>query len=80
MEIRDILAFNLRRLRRLRGLSQEEVAHRAEIDRSYISSLERSVYGAGIDVVGRLAHVLEVEAAELLRPPPPIRRDKKSGR
>jgi transcriptional regulator with XRE-family HTH domain len=67
MEIREILAANLRKLRRVKGLSQEELAHRAEIDRTYISALERSVYAASIDVLDRLARVLGVEAADLLR-------------
>ena len=66
MEIREVLALNLRRLRQARGLSQEELAHRAEIDRTYISSLERCVYAATIDVLDKLARVLEVEASELL--------------
>jgi len=67
MEIRDALALNLRRLRHAQGLSQEELADRAEIDRTYISSLERCVYGATIDVVDKLARVLGVEAADLIR-------------
>jgi transcriptional regulator with XRE-family HTH domain len=71
MDIREVLALNLRKLRRARRLSQEELAHRAEIDRTYISSLERSVYSAGIDVVDRLAKVLGVEASDLLRLPTP---------
>ena len=69
MDIREILAINLRKLRQARGLSQEELAHRAEIDRTYISALERSVYAAGIDVVDRLARSLGVEAADLLTRP-----------
>jgi ribosome-binding protein aMBF1 (putative translation factor) len=69
MEIREVLALNLRKHRRLLGLSQEELAHRAEIDRTYISALERCVYAAGIDVVDRLARVLGMEAADLLRKP-----------
>ncbi|MDR3473557.1 MAG: helix-turn-helix transcriptional regulator [Devosia sp.] len=69
MEIREILAANLRRLRHARGLSQEELAHGAEIDRTYISALERGVYAAGIEVVDRLAKVLGVSAAELLEQP-----------
>ena len=69
MDIREILAINLRKLRRARGFSQEELAHRAEIDRTYISALERSVYAAGIDVVDRLARALGVEAADLLTRP-----------
>lgn len=71
MEIRDTLALNLRTLRQARGMSQEELAHRAEIDRTYVSALERSVYAAGIDVLDRLATALGVEAADLLRPAPP---------
>lgn len=69
MGIREVLALNLRTLRRVRGMSQEEVAHLAEIDRTYVSALERSVYAASIDVVDRLARVLGVEAADLLRKP-----------
>lgn len=67
MRIREVLALNLRHYRRHRNLSQEELAHRAEIDRTYISALERSVYAASIDVVDRLARVLGIEAADLLR-------------
>ena len=69
MEIREVLALNLRKRRKEAGLSQEELAHRAEIDRTYISSLERSVYNAGIDVVDRLARELGLEAVDLLRRP-----------
>ena len=76
MEIRDVLALNLRKHRRAKGLSQEELAHRADIDRTYISALERSVYAAGIDVVDRLARVLGLEAADLLESPSGRRRKK----
>ena len=69
MNIREVLAFNLRKLREVKGLSQEELAHRADIDRTYISALERSVYAASIDVVDSLAQVLNVEAADLLKRP-----------
>ena len=39
MDIREVLALNLRKGRRAKGFSQEELAHRAEIDRTYISAL-----------------------------------------
>ncbi|MEO5326383.1 helix-turn-helix transcriptional regulator [Mesorhizobium sp. CC13] len=68
MEIRELFAQNLRAARQHKGLSQEELAHRAEIDRTYVSSLERCIYGASIDVVDRLATVLGIEAWELLQP------------
>ncbi|MCZ4093408.1 MULTISPECIES: helix-turn-helix domain-containing protein [Sinorhizobium] len=67
MEIREVFARNLRAARQAKGLSQEELAHRADIDRTYISSLERSIYNASIEVVDRLATVLGVEASELLK-------------
>ncbi len=66
--LREALAENMRRRRHALGLSQEELAHRAEIDRTYVSSLERRVYGATIDMVERLADALGVEPHELLRP------------
>lgn len=64
-----MFARNLRAARRAKGLSQEELAHRAGIDRTYISSLERCVYHASIDVVERLASALDLDAAELLKRP-----------
>jgi transcriptional regulator with XRE-family HTH domain len=69
MEIREILARNLRVIRRSRGLSQEELAYRAGLDRTYISALERCLYNASIDVVDRLARELGTEAADLLKRP-----------
>ncbi|ESY07299.1 MULTISPECIES: helix-turn-helix transcriptional regulator [unclassified Mesorhizobium] len=69
MTIREVLAFNLKALRGELGLSQEELAHRAELDRTYVSSLERNVYSASIDVVDRLANALNVDASDLLKRP-----------
>lgn len=69
MTIREVLALNLKALRQAQGMSQEELAHRADVDRTYISSLERCIYGATIDVVDRLAVVLGVQASDLLRRP-----------
>lgn len=69
MTLRATFAHNLRKWRRERNLSQEELAHRAEIDRTYVSALERCVYAASVDVIERLARELSVEPAELLRPP-----------
>lgn len=69
MDIREVFAANLKAVRQAKGLSQEELAHRADIDRTYVSSLERCIYSPTIDVVDRLAQVLETDAAELLRRP-----------
>jgi len=80
MEIREILARNLRLYRQERGLSQEELAYRAGIDRTYVSSLERCVYAATIEIVDKPASALGVEAADpLRREPPPGRRETAEG-
>lgn len=67
MNLRETLARNLREYRRRRGFSQEELAHRAEIDRTYVSALERSVYAATVDVIERLAEALSIQPDELLK-------------
>jgi transcriptional regulator with XRE-family HTH domain len=69
MEIREILAANLKRYRKAAGLNQEELAHRVGIDRTYVSSLERCVYAASIDLLDRVAKALDIEAADLLKRP-----------
>jgi transcriptional regulator with XRE-family HTH domain len=76
MTLREVLSFNLRRLRDDRGLSQEDLADAASIDRTYVSALERCVYAASLDVIERLAAALNVGAAELLQQPPRSRRAK----
>ena len=70
MGLRDIFAANLRRRRAETGLSQEALAAAAGVDRTYVSSLERCVYAASLDVVERMAEALTIEPAELLRKRP----------
>ncbi len=71
MHVREVFARNLRRVRREKGYSQEALALEADVDRSYISALERGAYGATIDMVDRLAKVLGIDAAVLLDQSPP---------
>jgi transcriptional regulator with XRE-family HTH domain len=70
MRLREVFARNLRRTRQAKSLSQEALAHDADIDRTYISSLERGTYAASIDTIEKLAAVLGVEPDELLRRAP----------
>ena len=69
MDLRQVFAGNLRRLRHERRLSQDDLAYGAEVSRSYLSQIEKGTYYASLKIVGRLAAVLEVEPAELLRLP-----------
>jgi transcriptional regulator with XRE-family HTH domain len=68
--LRD-LGSHIRRLRLARGWSQEELAHRAGIDRSYMSGIERGVRNATVLSLHRVARALGVELADVLGPGPP---------
>jgi transcriptional regulator with XRE-family HTH domain len=70
MDVRDIFATNVRRMRNARELSQDNLAYEAEVSRSYLSQLEKGKYYASLKIVAKLAAVLQVEAYELLKPPP----------
>lgn len=70
MDLRDVFATNLRRLRNAKGLAQDDLAYEAGVSRSYLSQLEKGVFYASLRIVGRLADALGVEPMELLRPSP----------
>lgn len=61
-----ILAQNIKAARAKLKLSQEELAHRAEIDRTYVSGVERQVRNPTITVVAKFAVALETTTAKLL--------------
>lgn len=63
------IAANLKRLRRLHGLSQEAMAEQAEFHRTYVSQLERCVTNISIDGLERLALALGVDIQVLLTEP-----------
>lgn len=64
--VRGILARNVRLGRQRLQLSQEELAARADIDRTYISGIERETRNPTITIVAKIAAVLETTASELL--------------
>jgi transcriptional regulator with XRE-family HTH domain len=57
----------MRRLRVERGLTQEALAHESGINRTYLSSVERSERNVSIDNIARIAEGLGVEPWTLLR-------------
>jgi transcriptional regulator with XRE-family HTH domain len=69
MDLRQVFATNLRRIRHEKGVSQEELAHDAEVDRAHVSRIERALHYAGLEVVEKFADVLGVEPAEFFRLP-----------
>lgn len=66
---RLLFANNLRRLRVERELSQEELAARAGLDRTYVSSVERGRRNISVDNIHHLAEALDTTPAELLGQP-----------
>lgn len=69
MDLRATFAANIRRLRNDKGWSQEALAHEAGVNRSYLSRVEKGGPYVGLEVIGKIAEALEVEPAELLKPP-----------
>lgn len=69
MDGRALLAWNLRRLRTERGISQERLAADSGVDRAYVSEIERQKVAASVDVLDRLARLLGVEVGEFFVEP-----------
>ena len=69
MDLRKVFATNLRHQRHAKGLSQEALADRAKINRTYLSKLETGATWAGLEIIGKLARALRIDAAELLKAP-----------
>ena len=67
MKLREVVARNLRRLRNAHGLSQEELADRADVNRNYVGMLEREENAATVDMLEKLADVMGVDPVEFFR-------------
>jgi len=87
MDGRALVAWNLRRIRVKRGLSQERLAYDAGVDRAYVGGLERKEANPTIDVLERLSKTLGVGIAELFKqprkgshPPKPLPRGRRPSR
>ncbi len=66
MTLRRSLARNLKRLRRERGLTQEELADRAGLNRNHVGMIERQENAATVDTLEALAQALLIKAVQLL--------------
>ena len=64
MNLRDVFAL---RLKHERGLSQEDLAYEAHINRSYPSQIDEGQFHVSLKVTGKLAEALRVEPAEFLK-------------
>jgi Predicted transcriptional regulators len=69
MDLKEVMAINMRRLRHDQDLTQEELAARAELSMRYVGSIERARVSASVSVLGQLAKAPNVDPCELIRPP-----------
>ena len=69
-DLRQAFAANLRRFRHAKGISQEDLAYEADVNRTYVSKLEKGVSYPGLEIIAKLADALGIEPAEMLVLPP----------
>jgi transcriptional regulator with XRE-family HTH domain len=67
MRLRELVAKNLRRLRREKNISQEDLADRAGVNRNYPGMLESEQHAATVDMLEKLAVALDADPAEFFR-------------
>lgn len=66
MDVVQLLGANVRYHRKRLGLSQEQLALDAGMERSYVSDLERGTRNPSVRALGRLAEALSIDAKALL--------------
>ncbi|KRR25266.1 XRE family transcriptional regulator [Bradyrhizobium lablabi] len=67
MRLRRLVAKNLRRLRKEGGLSQEELADRAGLNRNYIGMIEREENSPTVDALEQISNALGIDPVALLQ-------------
>ena len=70
MDVCVLVGKNVRRHRAEAGLSQEELAARVGLDRTYVSGVERGIRNPTVRVLLKLAEAFKIDPAELLAKPP----------
>jgi len=65
---REIFGRNLRLARRLKEISQEDLALSADLSRTYVSEVERGIRNVSIDNMGALAAALGIPLRDLVDP------------
>ena len=66
MDIRKQVGRNLAKIRKEKGLSQEQLAFDCELHRTYISGIERGIRNPTITIIGKIAKALNISPKELL--------------
>jgi len=67
MDLKEVMAINMRRLRYDKKLTQEELAERSGLSMRYVGSIERGAVSASVSVLGKVAEALGVDPCDLIR-------------
>ena len=67
MVARERLVVRLKKLRKARNMTQEELAKRADLSRTYVARLETGRQDPSLSTLERLAKALRVSVADLLK-------------
>jgi transcriptional regulator with XRE-family HTH domain len=67
MDLKEVMAINLRRLRHAKELTQEDLADLTGLSARYIGAIERADKSATVTVLGKIADALKVDPADLIR-------------
>lgn len=67
MKLREQVGLNIRNLRSSKGMSQEQLALAADMDRSYVSEIELARFSASVDLLEKIARALDVAPKELFK-------------
>ncbi|ACI93568.1 conserved domain protein [Afipia carboxidovorans OM5] len=67
MDLKEVMAINMRRLRYDKKLTQEELAERSGLSMRYVGSIERGAVSASVSVLGKVADALGVDPCDLIR-------------
>ncbi|WP_119390741.1 helix-turn-helix domain-containing protein [Taklimakanibacter lacteus] len=67
MDLKEVMAINMRRLRYDKKLTQEELAARSGLSMRYVGSIERGAVSASVSVLGKVAEALGVDPCDLIR-------------
>jgi transcriptional regulator with XRE-family HTH domain len=65
--ISKTLGVNIRSARVKAGLSQEQLAEKADLSRNYIGNVERAEYKITVETLARIAKALNLSACDLMR-------------
>ena len=63
---RELFGKNIRKYRKLQNISQEELAFRSNLHRTYISDIERGQRNVPLDNIDKLAKALNIKITKLL--------------